>query len=232
MTQPNPSGIDRGRWRFSAAALIASNAIPLIGVMFFHWDLFTIIVSYWMENVVVGGYNILRMATARGGLGPARTSGGGSMSRTGMILFFMVHYGIFTMAHGAFVFAMFGLSDLARDPNGFLFGAVEMGRRLALMFIALTISHGVSYASNYLGNKEYLTAKVSDLLLRPYSRVAVMHLTIILGAFLALVTHSPKAVVAMLVALKIAVDLGAHWRERLRFAQNAAGAGSAAAPLP
>ena len=48
-------------WRLSTLALVAANAVPLVGVLVFHWTVFPILLLYWCENVVVGAFNVLRM---------------------------------------------------------------------------------------------------------------------------------------------------------------------------
>ena len=50
----------------SAIALVIANAIPLVGVLFFGWSLITILVLYWVENGIVGFWNIPKIALARG----------------------------------------------------------------------------------------------------------------------------------------------------------------------
>jgi hypothetical protein len=55
---------------------------------------------------------------------------------------------------------------------------------------------------------------------QPYSRVVVLHLTIIGGAFLVASLGTPLALLVLLILLKTAVDLRAHLREH-RKAQEA-----------
>jgi hypothetical protein len=52
----------------SAIVLVVANAIPLIGVLFFGWSLITILVLFWVENGIVGLWNIPRILLARGSL--------------------------------------------------------------------------------------------------------------------------------------------------------------------
>ena len=47
----------------------------------------------------------------------------------------------------------------------------------------------------------------------PYGRLVILHLTILLGAFAIMVIGAPVGAVAVLVALKTAMDLGFHLRE-------------------
>jgi len=55
----------------SMLALLIANAIPLVGVLFFGWSLITILVLYWIENGIVGLWNVPRIALAQGSVIPA-----------------------------------------------------------------------------------------------------------------------------------------------------------------
>jgi len=49
----------------SALFLIFSNLIPLYGVFYQSWDTFWIVLLYWTENLIIGFFNVLRMAFVR-----------------------------------------------------------------------------------------------------------------------------------------------------------------------
>jgi hypothetical protein len=49
----------------SAVVLLVANLIPLVGVLFFGWSLLTILVLYWLENGIVGLWNLPRILLAR-----------------------------------------------------------------------------------------------------------------------------------------------------------------------
>jgi hypothetical protein len=49
----------------TAIALLVANAIPLIGVLFFGWSLLTILVLFWIENGIVGFWNVPKILLAR-----------------------------------------------------------------------------------------------------------------------------------------------------------------------
>lgn len=58
----------------SAILLLVANAIPLVGVAFFDWSLLTILVLYWLENGIVGFWNVPRIALAQGSIVPTARS--------------------------------------------------------------------------------------------------------------------------------------------------------------
>ena len=204
----------------AVVALVVANAVPLIGVLFFSWSVWTILIVYWLENGIVGAFNVLKMLHAEGG-DDGVASGwsingrpAASMARAGLVPFFIMHYGLFWVVHGVFVFALplfasFGSDDpdIGPGPDPWTIG---------LAIIALFISHGLSYWFNFIGSGEYKRVTPIGQMFAPYGRLVVLHMTIIFGAIQTAVTGAPVAAVAVLVALKTALDLALHLREHRR----------------
>ena len=90
------------RRRASLLALVLVNLLPLLGVLFFHWDVAALVVLYWSENLVLGFYTLVKMLVKSpvGGLGSG--------------IFFLIHYGGFCAVHGLFIIAL--LVDGNVDP--------------------------------------------------------------------------------------------------------------------
>lgn len=272
----------------SAIALVIANAIPIIGVLFFGWSLITILVLYWIENGIVGFWNIPKIALARGSFIPrlpdmpdaaARaatftpeqaaslqanwrraqalqlikaaagpTQGGASnpalgrlqlIPRAGLAIFFLVHYGIFWLVHGLFVFMLPTISGITSGSFGgaacdspifpepgeipmpigdaagcapSAFGELAWGAVL-IGAAALFLSHGASFLLNYVGNGEYQRASAPQQMGSAYGRVVVLHLTILFGGFVVAFLGAPIGALIVLVVLKTAFDLGLHRRE-------------------
>jgi hypothetical protein len=206
----------------SALLLVISNLLPLIGVIWWGWNAYLLVLLFWCENVVVGVFNILRMVTANGG------GLGGQLSKVFLIPFFTFHYGMFTFVHGIFVVAMFsgGFGTGTSGATSSLPASAGPGSLLAVVteairshhlgwpLLALVLSHGFSFATNYIGSGEYRRITAPELMGRPYGRIIALHVTILIGGFLALATNSHWAAMAILVAMKIAMDLKAHLAER------------------
>src|SRR3989338_8418866 len=51
---------------FALVVLVLANLTPLIGVLYFEWSIFMVILLYWMESIVMGVYNILKILIANG----------------------------------------------------------------------------------------------------------------------------------------------------------------------
>ena len=209
----------------SLAALLLVNMLPVFGVLFLGWSVFDVMVLFWLENIVIGAMNILRMG-ARMVL----------LREWGMPLlmaFFAFHYGAFCAGHGIFVFGMFGESAklITADADMSPFGVARMvaafiGNQPGFLWatIGLFASHGVSFVVNYIGRGEYRTINAGDLIYGPYTRIVVLHLTIILGAIAVASMGQPIYAVIVLIALKTSIDAIAHLRERQRLSAPVASA--------
>ena len=55
----------------AVVALIVANAIPLFGVLFLGWNVWNILIMYWLENGIVGVFNVLKMLRAEGPTDPS-----------------------------------------------------------------------------------------------------------------------------------------------------------------
>jgi uncharacterized protein DUF6498 len=187
--------------------LVAANLVPLAGVLFFGWTVFATLLLFWAENVIVGVFNVLRMLTA------TPQSAAMWAVKLFMIPFFTFHYGMFVFVHGVFVLQLFGGVHVRGFPTAAMFYQAIQAAGIAPAAWGLALSHGVSFAFNYIGAGQYRTVLVPQLMVRPYGRVMVMHVVILVGGFLVQLLGSPVIALALLVVLKTALDLRAHLRE-------------------
>lgn len=208
----------------SALFLIGVNTIPLFGVLFFGWSLFSILLLYWFENGIIGFFNVFKIALAKKPMsGESNFTINGrpanQMGKVFLIPFFIFHYGLFWIVHGVFVFVFFGF--MAGDMFGSQSSAPDLGggfrgfdpEGVAIAAASLALSHGVSFFVNFIRDQEYLNVSPDQQMFRPYGRVVVLHVTILGGGFLAAYLGTPLASLVLLVVLKTAIDLRAHLKE-------------------
>jgi Family of unknown function (DUF6498) len=193
----------------SAWVLVAANALPLAGVLFWDWDVFALLVLFWMENVVVGVFFILRMVFAD--LEDAALW----LGKLFMVPFFCIHYGMFTAVHGVFVFMLFGQGKYGVDGLDALALAARAADDYGLWapLAVLFASHFFSFAWNDLYRGEFRSAELTKLMITPYGRVVVLHVAILLGGMAAMALGSPLWALLVLLALKVALDFRAHVKE-------------------
>jgi hypothetical protein len=181
--------------------------------------MWTILTIYWVENGIVGLFNVLKMAAVPG------------IGKLGVIPFFVIHYGMFWFVHGIFVltlpsFVPFGggvgqLVQPVETVGGIAYDVAPIGTsaagadfaNVAVAAVVLFISHGASYVFNFIGRGEFRRTTAMALMTAPYRRVVILHLTIIFGAFAVILLGAQVLPLVILVALKTAVDLGFHLRE-------------------
>jgi hypothetical protein len=201
--------------------LLLANLVPVFGVLYLDWDASSIVVLYWAENLIVGGFTLLKMLLV------------GKAAALFKMLFFCVHYGGFCAIHGIFVLELtrfageqvspaataswpgplallqmfIGLIHqvLAAAPEAFFWGC-----------LALLLSHGSSFLLLFIGRQEYRHTTVDKLMKAPYQRIVVMHIAVIAGGFLVVRLGSPLGLLVALVALKTGMDIMLHNRSHRR----------------
>ena len=200
----------------SSLILIVANLIPLYGVLVLAWPVFPILLLFWLENVVIGLLNALRMLL----VDPSDAVLWAT--KLFMVPFFCFHYGFFTAIHGALVIHLFGGKTYANMDHGLL--PIASATRaisdydLGWAVVGLAASHVFSLLWNYIGHGEYRRAGLKQLMQQPYSRVVVLHLTILLGGGITMALGSPVWGLILLIALKIGFDLKAHLKEHRKVA--------------
>lgn len=209
----------------AVGALVVANVLPVLGLLALGWGLFPLMLLYWVENGIIGLFNIVRMLLAVkpvvSGVSPPRQAG--LAAKLGMALFFTIHYGIFWVGHGAFVMAFFGgmIRFSSSEPSEFSLSRLDP--LLLMAPVALLISHGVSLAVNYIGRGEYLRTDPQTQMMAPYARVMILHFTIILGGFATMALGEPTLALLLLVVLKTGYDLYAHLIEHEKAQRPEAG---------
>src|SRR5437867_4246339 len=49
----------------SLLVLLVANALPIVGVLVLGWTVFPLVLLYWLENVIVGGFNGAKLLLAQ-----------------------------------------------------------------------------------------------------------------------------------------------------------------------
>ncbi|MCZ6708849.1 MAG: DUF6498-containing protein [Gammaproteobacteria bacterium] len=212
-------GLLLGRRGVSLAALLIVNLIPVLGVFLWQWDVGSLVILYWSENIIIGFYTLVKMV--------AKSPIGGFF----MGMFFLIHYGGFCAVHGLFVLAL-----TTEEMPPFMEGApwplflvfvqllVEViGNVIAIGppeliagFVGLFVSHGISLFVNYYRGGEYQGQTTKGLMSAPYKRIVILHVAIIAGGFGVMALGSPIPLLLLLVALKLGLDVWLHLGERRR----------------
>ncbi|HPS58556.1 MAG TPA: DUF6498-containing protein [Spirochaetota bacterium] len=207
----------------SLILLVAANSLPVIGVIFFNWHPIVLLIIYWAESAIIGIFNLVMMFIS-GIIEKDVFSPSGAGLAAIFCPFFLFHYGIFMLVHGVFIAVMYMIVS-----TGSLSGSGESEFELITVIkllspqewtlrgffksefsavVALFINHLISFYMNFIRIKEYNYTTPPDYMLRPYKRIVVMHITILLGFFTIFISGLRGAgVVIIWVALKVLADL-------------------------
>jgi hypothetical protein len=222
----------------STLVLMVADLLPLVGVAYWRWDAFLLLMLYWMDTAIIAFWTMARIAvTPRERLDDLRISSGGRSvnSPWAIVAFFVVHAGIFMAVHFLFLWVMFsgawagkihGLGDFVRQ--------IIVESRLWLPLALLTFSRGVSFLFHVV-RPETLQRLEHALFPRRqaqvatqaqagslggeigalYARIVIMQLAVLFGGFLSVLLGT-MAPFVILIVLKTLVDVAVHLAVDLR----------------
>ncbi len=189
----------------SVIILLLVNIIPMAGVIYFSWDVFAIMILYWLESVIVGFLNVVRMIKINN-----------NSLNSKFIPFFIVHFTIFMFVYLFFILSIF--KPHLNEFNNQVEGIVSLFKYFSNIFISfslLFLSHGISFAYNFVYKKEYKKINLKKQMLKPYRRIVIMHFVLIFSSIIMTrlnITIDVSAIL-VLVVLKIFFDLISHIKE-------------------
>lgn len=197
----------------SSIVLVLSNLVPLIGVMFLGWNAVLVLALFWIENLFVGIFTLLKMLCVI--LVNRR------FAAIGFCLFFLVHYGIFFSGHGELLASVLDIeiprikTEFDDVPMATLFvRAYQTFTHFIEIFsptiwfamTALFLSQLVQFVEHFLLSGNVFKDKVDKLMMQPYSQVVILHAGLICGAFVLQLLGSPVWLLAVLVILKMVAE--------------------------
>ena len=195
--------------RMSSISAICINLFIIWGVLFRDWNVFNIMLLFWAENVINGVFNVIRMITAKNG----------GWFKLFVVPFFCIHYGMFCFVHGVFVFAIFGANwnSAVSGPgeklvNSYLDGSFwhnifQISSGIGWTLILFAVNNLISLVKDYFRNGEYRTANLMLLMNGSYGRIIQLHIALLAGGFLTIITGSTKITIVILIIAKLLMDL-------------------------
>ena len=213
---------------------LAANLVPLIGVWSWDWDAFQVLIIYWAETIVIGGWALARIATLPPQYLGTITINGREQRATNRTMtgFFAANAGGSAFAHLFFLCALFfkDWPSEVRGPISFIteyFGHASVWSVLVLAFLSGLASfamampcatildefdrkwHGqapVPVTPEKAGaNTDHVGLAIADL----YKRIFVMQVGLIAGAWFAQ-SYGSKGALMIVIVLKTLIDLGSR----------------------
>lgn len=197
---------------------LAVNLVPALGLFLWGWSLNTVVIFYWLENVLIGAVNLARIIASGVGHGA-----GGIAATVFTAPFFTVHYGMFCFVHGIFVLALFGggppmEGPAGPEPLGLLDSAAALVPNWPVALSAVLAWKLAMFALVYIGQGQFRKTDPASQMMAPYGRIIFLHIAIFAGAFAIAALGAPIWGVLILVAVKTLWDVAADVAED-RFAR-------------
>ena len=207
------TGAGSGWFDNSIRALLASNAVTLVIALVEDWSLAPLLLVYWSQSVIIGGFHVrrllnLREYTTEGLKMNGRPVEAGPKAQRQIAGFFALHYGFFH-----FVYLIFVVSGIASDDGESTIAWLG----LAGAMLVFAVNHFFSYIQNRDFDRQG-KPNIGTMLFLPYARVVPMHLLIVMGATLG---GDSRAYLAFFIVLKILADAVMHVVEHRALRKNA-----------
>jgi len=148
-------------------------------------------------------------------LGPQQERKAPRISNLFAAIFFLVHYGLFAFAHGAFIFSLFFHQEMTTQAVlGFL---QQQGVQLALL--GMMISHGYAFFKD-LASGRLSRVTPEKMMSEPYQRILILHLVVLGSGFLLQLLPWPMVSVVLLTAVKILTEIHSRKHQPRPVAQS------------
>ncbi|MBI2593474.1 hypothetical protein HYW44_02420 [Candidatus Daviesbacteria bacterium] len=180
---------------FSTISLLFSNIIIIILAVAQKWDVATVLWVYWMQSIIIGFFQFLRILSLKNFSTENFTINNRSVEPTPgtklyTAFFFLFHYGFFHFIYAIFLFNFF-TNKLLNFTYLFMGGFIFF------------LNHFFSFYHNRIVDQQK-TQNIGQLIFAPYARIIPMHLIIIFGAFLG------QSTLIVFLLLKTLADLVMH----------------------
>jgi Family of unknown function (DUF6498) len=188
--------------------IFAVNLWPAVSVAWFGGSVFTLVLLYWVENLILGAINVAKMLIEG-------CAGGwiGLIAAAFMAGFFCVHYGFFCYVHGILIWGLFGSSLAHSKLNALgLWAAtwqnISVHKVLLWNVILLGAFHLYGFLRYWVGGRCWRNTELQAQMGEPYPRIIIVHFTILIGGFFVMALGQPIWAVVILGLLKTAAETG------------------------
>jgi hypothetical protein len=221
--------------RVGLAALIAANLIIALQALHASWGYHQLLLVFWCEALVIGGYNVLRLVVV--GLFGSQPFGAWLGQRVGFTLgarllgtllaacFFVFKFAAIALTTGFWIVLLPAYFDGAESRAGaVVLEALSEARPGVMIAVGLLVaSHGISFVWNFLWKREFARQSVVGLIFWPYARMALVLAVVIGGLFYVKLNpglESSRVMIVLFFFFKTTADAVAHLWEHRRLASQ------------
>lgn len=163
-----------------------------------------VIFSYFLETIIIGIFNILKMASAA----KANNVSDG-YNKLGTILFFIVHYGGFVAIQSLFAFSFVTITGVERiEPFELItnYTHVIKQENMWLLLVTIGVTQFYQFLMVFIKEERFLEISPMDIMFAPYLRIFIQQFVVILAGFFLFFEQESIAVYILLI-VRTAIDI-------------------------
>jgi len=170
----------------------------------------TVVFAYFLETILIGVIHCFKLALVHFYGKESEGKFQFPPGLIGILVFFCFHYGMFVGIQSIFVFSFFQ-GDIPGLKDGFHlihnYEVVLQLKGMWMVLLSLVISNLKYFYSNFYEPKQYRNYSIGSLFFKPYVRIVIQQLAVILAGFFFIVFKQGMAAAVLLIILRTIVDL-------------------------
>jgi len=222
--------IDRNLGRSPEAwGFLLFNLLVLVMVLAFPADRYIVIAAYFLETLIIGIFNVVRMAivalfspVAGSGteiIDSLRKDKGTPVQKQSnlfLILFFIMHFSIFYFVQLGLLIGSASMTD--RDfpgnegffPNPYTFFRAALADQGAYILAGILAVQLFSLIYSFIIKGEYKVMNCITQGMQPYGRIILQQFVVLIGGFMIIIFQSAMVFSILLIILKTFIDAWAQ----------------------
>ena len=203
----------------SLVMVVLANLVPVVGVFWFGWDAFVVVLSYWLEGAVVGLFTLIKIIWALPGYNPTPgtsvryerkgkdVSGhftATQMSKRAVVPAFVGVYGGLMLFYGLLLMMFLGGEPTVEKLTSRLSG-VSTG--LLTVLVLMLISHAWTFYMEFVRGPEWVKSDPVFHFWRPFGRFVLLQLLVVIGGVVTLGLSLPRFYLVLFIFLKTCGDM-------------------------
>lgn len=191
-------------------AILWANALFLFMLLALNIaDPLTIVFAYFVETIIIGVIHLIKLWMVSK-YGKKSTDPQWQMSGFPLMLFFIVHYGMFVAIQSIFAFTLFqttipGIEDGFHLIHNYSFILGSAG--MPIILASIIINNLSYFYTNFWRNEKYKDYAPDNIFMKPYVRILIQQFVVILAFFFYMIFNSGMIAALLLIILRLFVDL-------------------------
>ncbi len=168
----------------------------------------TVVMAYFLESIIIGIFNVLKMARC---IQYTNKQEGGGLGNYSILIFFIFHYGFFIAIQSIFAFSFFEIEGSTFFTDGFAllknYKALLDLEGMWLLIASIIFTNLLAFIMNFLAEKRYEHFTANELMSKPYLRIFVQQFVVILSGFFLVFLKAGMVAAVILIAFRLVLDL-------------------------